>query len=148
MMFVTKKHISRRTILRGGGVTLALPFLEAMIPAATAQAQTAAVPKPRFVGCFVPHGMAPGSYWVPSTEGALAPVLPFNWKPLEPFRDRTVDSERFALPVGRTAARRDGRRPLGGCLFPVRRQTQEDCRSRCARRKKHRSDHRGKDRPG
>jgi len=88
-MFITKKHISRRTILKGSGVTLALPFLEAMVPAATALAATAAVPKPRFVGCFVPHGMAPG-YWVPEKEGALDAVLPFNWKPLEPFRDRTV----------------------------------------------------------
>ena len=88
-MFITKKHISRRTVLKGSGVTLALPFLEAMVPAATALAATAAVPKPRFVGCFVPHGMAPG-YWVPSAEGPLAAELPFNWKPLEPFRDRTV----------------------------------------------------------
>jgi len=88
-MFITKKHISRRTILRGSGVALALPLLDAMIPAATAQAQTAATPKPRFVGCFVPHGMAPG-YWVPSTEGPLDAVLPFNWKALEPFRERTV----------------------------------------------------------
>src|SRR5208282_695874 len=89
IMFITKKHISRRTILRGAGVTLALPLLDAMIPAATAQAQTAATPKPRFVGCFVPHGMAPG-YWVPDKVGPLDAVLPFNWKALEPFRDRTV----------------------------------------------------------
>jgi hypothetical protein len=88
-MFLTKKHISRRTVLRGAGATLALPLLDAMIPAATLLAQTAASPKQRFVGCFVPHGAAPG-YWVPSTEGALAAELPFNWKPLEPFRDRTV----------------------------------------------------------
>ena len=88
-MFNTKKHISRRTVLKGSGVTLALPFLEAMVPASTALAATAAMPKPRFVGCFVPHGMAPG-YWVPSTEGPLAAELPFNFKPLAPFRDRTV----------------------------------------------------------
>jgi hypothetical protein len=60
-----------------------------MVPAATAMAQTAASPKPRFVGCFVPHGGAPG-YWVPSTEGPLAAELPFNYKPLEPFRKQTV----------------------------------------------------------
>jgi hypothetical protein len=88
-MFLTKRHISRRTVLRGAGATLALPLLESMIPAATALAQTPAAPKPRFVGCFVPHGAAPG-YWVPSTEGALAEELPFNWKPLEPFRKDTV----------------------------------------------------------
>ncbi|HSP67412.1 MAG TPA: DUF1552 domain-containing protein [Bryobacteraceae bacterium] len=89
MAFITKKHMSRRTILRGAGATLALPLLDAMIPASTALAQTAATPKPRFVGCFVPHGMAPG-YWVPSTEGKLDAVLPFNWKPLEPFVNQTV----------------------------------------------------------
>jgi hypothetical protein len=89
MTFITKKHMSRRTILRGAGATLALPLLDAMIPASTALAQTAATPKPRFVGCFVCHGMAPG-YWVPSTEGKLDPVLPFNWKPLEPFVNQTV----------------------------------------------------------
>ena len=88
-MFLTKKHISRRTLLRGAGTTLALPLLDAMIPAGTALAQTAASPKPRFVGCFVPHGGAPG-YWVPGKEGALDATLPFNWKPLEPFVKQTV----------------------------------------------------------
>ena len=88
-MFLTKKHISRRTVLRGAGATLALPLLDAMIPAATLLAQTSAAPKPRFVGCFVPHGMAPG-YWVPEKEGALPEALPFNWKYLEPFRNQTV----------------------------------------------------------
>src|SRR5580704_541470 len=88
-MFISKKHISRRTILRGSGAALALPLLDAMIPASTALAQTAASPKPRFVGAFVCHGMAPG-YWVPEKEGALDAVLPFNWKPLEPFVKQTV----------------------------------------------------------
>jgi hypothetical protein len=88
-MFLTKKHISRRTVLRGAGATLALPLLDAMVPAATLLAQTAAAPKPRFVGLFVPHGAAPG-YWVPETVGALGAELPFIWKPLEPFRDHTV----------------------------------------------------------
>src|SRR5580658_6629903 len=88
MMFISKKHMSRRKVLRGAGATLALPILEAMVPAATALAQTAASPKPRFVGCFVPHGMAPG-YWVPDKEGTGF-EFPFNFKPLEPFRDRTV----------------------------------------------------------
>jgi hypothetical protein len=88
-MFLARKHISRRTMLRGTGVTLALPLIDAMVPAATALAQTAAAAKPRFVGCFVPHGMAPG-YWVPAKEGALEAELPFNWKALEPFRSQTV----------------------------------------------------------
>src|SRR5262245_41644051 len=84
-MFITKKKISRRTVLRGAGAALALPLLEAMVPAATALAQTPASPKPRFVGCFVPHGMAPG-YWVPDKEGTGFDY-PFCWKPLEPYRD-------------------------------------------------------------
>lgn len=87
-MFITKRHISRRTVLRGAGAALALPFLDAMVPAATAMAQTAANPKPRFVGCFVPHGMAPG-YWVPKEEGAGFD-FPFNFKPLEPYRDQVT----------------------------------------------------------
>ena len=88
MTFITKKHMSRRTVLRGAGATLALPLLDAMIPASTALAQTAATPKPRFVGCFVPHGAAPG-YWSPLKEGRDFDFS-FITKPLEPFRSRTV----------------------------------------------------------
>src|SRR5262245_52907272 len=87
-MFLTKKHISRRTILRGAGATLALPLLDAMVPAATLLAQTAAAPKPRFVGCFVPHGMAPG-YWVPEKDGTDFEYT-FCFKPLEPYRDHVT----------------------------------------------------------
>src|SRR5437870_8235856 len=87
-MFITRKHIPRRTVLKGAGVALALPFLEAMVPAATALAQTAANPKPRFFGGFVCHGMAPG-YWIPNKEGSGFD-FPFNFKPLEPYRDHTV----------------------------------------------------------
>jgi hypothetical protein len=88
-MFVTKRHISRRTVLRGAGAVLSLPLLDAMVPASTALAQTAAAPKQRFVGLFVPHGAAPG-YWEPKTAGALTGELPMIWKSLEPFRDQTV----------------------------------------------------------
>src|SRR5688500_19050800 len=88
-MFISKKHIPRRTILRGAGAAFALPFLEAMVPARTLLAQTAANPKPRFVGLLVPHGGAPG-YWVPEKVGALPAELPYSWKPLEPLRDQTV----------------------------------------------------------
>ena len=58
-MFITKRAIPRRTFLRGAGVTLALPLLESMIPAATALAQTPAAGKPRFVGVFYPHAPVP-----------------------------------------------------------------------------------------
>ncbi len=55
-MFLTKKHLSRRTFLRGSGVALGLPFLDAMVPAATALAQTAAAPKTRAGFFYLPHG--------------------------------------------------------------------------------------------
>ncbi len=54
--FLTKKHLSRRTFLRGGGVALGLPFLDAMVPAATALADTAAAPKTRAGFFYIPHG--------------------------------------------------------------------------------------------
>ena len=106
-MFISKKHISRRTILRGAGAALALPLLDAMVPAATALAQTAADPKPRFVGCFVPHGMAPG-YWVPEKVGTDFEYT-FNFKPLEPFRDHVtilsgLHSRSAEPPPGATGA--------------------------------------------
>jgi len=85
-MVITKKHISRRTLLRGVGVTLALPLLDSMIPAQTPLAKTAANAKTRFTGIFVPHGMAPG-YWVPKQEGT-GWEFPFIYTPLEPFRER------------------------------------------------------------
>jgi hypothetical protein len=87
-MFLTKKNIPRRTFMRGGAVTLALPLLDAMIPASTVLAQTAARPKSRFVGIFVPHGMAPG-YWVPSSE-ASGFTFPMVFTPLEKLRGKTV----------------------------------------------------------
>jgi hypothetical protein len=107
-MFITKKHINRRTLLRGAGVTLGLPLLDAMVPAGTALAQTAAVPPRRFFGGFVPHGAAPG-YWVPEKEGPLAKELPFNWQPLEPFRDKLtiltgLHSRSSEPPPGETGA--------------------------------------------
>ena len=87
-MFITKKHIPRRTFLRGVGVTVAVPLLDAMVPASTAIARTAASPVPRFVGVWHPHGASPG-YWSPLQEGRDF-EFSFITKPLEPFRDRTV----------------------------------------------------------
>src|ERR1700686_1980423 len=87
-MFITKKHIARRTFLRGVGVTLALPLLDSMVPAQTPLRKTAASPVRRFVGIWHPHGAAPG-YWSPLQEG---PNFDFSFitKPLEPFRDRVT----------------------------------------------------------
>src|SRR3984957_20350530 len=87
-MFITKKHIARRTFLRGAGAALALPFLDSMVPAQTPLSKTAANPKTRFTGIFDPHGAAP-AYWVPKpTDPGLE--YPMMWKPLAPFRDQTV----------------------------------------------------------
>ena len=85
-MFVTKKHLPRRTFLKGVGVSLALPLLDSMIPARTLLAQTAARPLSRLGFVYVPHG-AIMDKWTPATEGTgfeFTPIL----KPLEPFRDR------------------------------------------------------------
>jgi hypothetical protein len=87
-MFIAKKRLDRRTFLRGTGVTLALPLLDAMVPAATLLAQTPATPKSRFVSCFIPHGMAPG-FWVPDKVGSGFTMPPI-FEPLEPFRKQTV----------------------------------------------------------
>jgi hypothetical protein len=84
-MFITKKHISRRTFLRGGGVALALPLLDAMFPALTPMARAQATAKiPRFVGIFNPHGWEP-AHWA-LKEGPLSD-LPFILKPIEPWSD-------------------------------------------------------------
>src|SRR3989442_6973991 len=84
-MFITGKHLSRRTFLRDAGVTLALPFLDSMMPALTAQNKTAANAASRLAFVYVPHG-AIMDRWTPATEGAgfeFTPIL----KPLEPFRN-------------------------------------------------------------
>ena len=89
-MFITKRHIPRRTFLRSAGCTLALPLLDAMRPAAVALAATdAGAPKPRFVGIFFPHGMAPG-HWEPGAEGALQEKLPLIMEPLQRVKDQAV----------------------------------------------------------
>src|SRR5881394_3556168 len=85
MMFISKKHIPRRTFLRGAGITLALPLLESMYPALVPLAKAQASAKiPRFAGIFNPHGWEPG-HWA-MNEGALS-ELPFILKPLEPWKD-------------------------------------------------------------
>ena len=88
-MFITKRYMPRRTFLRGAGATLALPLLEAMVPASTVLAQTAARPKSRFVGIFFPHGMSPG-HWEPATGGALTGKLPYIMESLQNVKDQTV----------------------------------------------------------
>src|SRR5262245_41541476 len=85
-MFISKKHLSRRTVLRGVGASIGLPLLDAMIPAGTALAQTAAAPKPRLAFIYFPHG-AIMDHWTPAKEGSdfdMTPIL----KPLEPFKSK------------------------------------------------------------
>jgi hypothetical protein len=85
-MWITKKHLPRRTFLRGMGVSMALPLLDAMVPALTAQTRTAANPLPRLGFVYIPHG-AIMDQWTPKTEGTdfeFTRIL----KPLEPFRNR------------------------------------------------------------
>src|SRR5678815_3697767 len=85
-MFVTRKHLSRRTFLRAAGATMALPFLDSMVPALTAQAKTAASAGSRLGFVYLPHG-AIMDRWTPKTEGTGFEFMPIL-QPLEKFRNR------------------------------------------------------------
>ena len=87
-MFITKMHLPRRAMLRGLGATVALPLLDCMVPALTAQGRTAAAPIKRFGVFYVPNGMSM-PYWYPKTEGPLD-QLPPTLRPLEAFKDRVL----------------------------------------------------------
>ncbi len=87
MPFITNRALPRRTFLKGIGTTLALPFLESMLPARGAQAAGAKLPT-RFVAAFIPHGAAPG-YWVPQST-APGFTFPYIYEPLQPFRKKVV----------------------------------------------------------
>ena len=85
MTFLTAKSLPRRTVLRGLGTTMALPFLDAMLPSSL---RAAAKPVHRFQAFYVPNGMAM-EYWLPKGEGAefqLSPIL----EPLAPFRNQML----------------------------------------------------------
>jgi hypothetical protein len=87
-MIITRRSLPRRTVLKGLGVTLALPLLDAMVPALTAMAQTPARPRKRLGCVYIPHG-AIMDRWTPAASGPgfeFTPIL----KPLEPFRDSIV----------------------------------------------------------
>src|SRR3954466_5417900 len=111
MSMIFKKHLSRRTFMRGMGVTLSLPLLDAMVPASTALAQTAATPQVRLGLCFIPHG-AVMTQWTPATTGALelSPIL----SPLAAHRDRVVVLSNLAHAM----AGPQGRRANGGDHTP------------------------------
>jgi hypothetical protein len=93
MPFVTKKHVSRREVLRGLGVAMSLPLLDSMVPAQTPLAKSGAAPKPRLCCIEMVHGAAGSTgegsnkhYWAPAATGRdfeFSQTL----NPLEPFRD-------------------------------------------------------------
>lgn len=102
MNFVTRKHLSRRQLLRGTGVALALPLLESMLPALANAA--AATPKSRLACIYVAHG-AVMNRWMPATDGAGFEFTP-TLKSLEPFRDRlnVISDTRLPLAYGSDAS--------------------------------------------
>ena len=87
-MFVTRKHLTRRTMLRGAGAALALPLLDAMIPAGTALADTAAKATPHLGFIYFPHG-AVQDKWTPKGQGKIDE---FNeiLKPLDKYKAMTT----------------------------------------------------------
>jgi Protein of unknown function (DUF1552) len=115
MQFLTKKHLSRRTVLRGMGAALSLPLLDAMVPAQTPQVKTAAAVKPRFCAIEMVHGAAGSTgegtekhYWSPAKEGSdfeFSQTL----EPLSPYRDYvTIVSNTDLHPATAWAAAEEG----------------------------------------
>ena len=87
-MIIGQKALPRRTFLRGVGATLALPFLDAMVPAASAVARAVTAPARRVGFIYIPNGVIQDQ-WVPSAAGrgfTMSPIL----SPLEPFRDQVL----------------------------------------------------------
>src|SRR5688572_20221142 len=104
-MIVAKKAVPRRTFLRGAGVALALPFLDAMIPAFATAA--AANPVRRLGFVYIPMGMSPAE-WIPQGEGKLTTLSP-SLAALEPFLDQitvitNTELKDMAYPTGNHAA--------------------------------------------
>ena len=124
-MFITKRSLPRRTFLKGAGGMLALPLLEAMIPASTALAQTPATPTPRFVGIFFPHGMAPGHWEM--AEGPLPEKLSTIMAAAGKSEGELRDPWRHVVALCRTAGRHNGLGSLGGrCLHDCEQAEEDD----------------------
>src|SRR5690606_21275478 len=103
MKFLTKKHLSRRHFLRGSGSAIALPLLDAMMPAGVS-AQTLSTPRPRLACIYIAHG-AVMRYWTPSADGAGF-AFPQTLKSLEPFREHlnVVSDTRLPAAYGEDAS--------------------------------------------
>jgi hypothetical protein len=97
MHFLTRKHLSRRRLLRGAGVSLALPLLESMLPAGTVRAADTGTPGSRLACIYIPHGSVQDK-WIPSTTGSNFEFSP-TLKPLEPFREHINVVSGLALPI-------------------------------------------------
>ena len=102
-MFITKKHLTRRTVLRGVGTTLALPLLDAMIPAGVALADTAAKATPHLGFIYFPHG-AVQAQWTPTGEGGPIGEFKDILKPLDKYKSMTtvfsnIDNQAALGPV-------------------------------------------------
>jgi hypothetical protein len=114
-MFLTKKHLSRRAVLRGMGVSVALPFLDAMVPAQTPIAKTAARPLSRLACIEIVHGAAGSTldgsnkhYWSPEKAGSDFEFTQ-SLISLEPYRDYlTIVSGTDLIPAGASSAREEG----------------------------------------
>src|ERR1700722_6968763 len=102
MRFITKKHIPRRTFLRGLSTAISLPLLDSMVAAQTPLAKTAAAPQIRLGLCFIPHGAVMAN-WTPVGEGTDF-KLSRTLAPLQPFRDQLVVvsnlAHKMAAPCG------------------------------------------------
>ncbi len=121
-MFITKKHVSRRTVLKGMGVTMALPFLDAMVPAGTLLAKGA---KPiggrtRLVAIEMVHGAAGcttiggvKNLWAPAADGPAFDLTSSSLRPLEPFRDHLTIISNTDVRAAESASARE----LGGDHF-------------------------------
>ena len=97
MSFITKKYLSRRTLLRGMGVSVALPLLDSMVPAQTPLSKTAAASKSRLSCIYVPHG-ATMDKWTPAADGKAFEFTEILG-PLEKFRDRVSIVSNLAHPA-------------------------------------------------
>ncbi len=145
MHFLTNRKLPRRTFLRGMGATIALPFLESMLPARGSTAAEAKVLPTRFVGAFVPpHGAAPG-YWVPESTNAGF-KYPFIYEPLEPFRKNVIITSGMWAKSSENPPGVDRRGSLRRRRLPHRREAEKDHRRGYPRRHQHRSGHRAEDR--
>ena len=97
MIYLTRRYLSRRALLRGAGAALALPLLESMLPAGALRAAPAALPRARLACIYVPHG-AVMSRWTPTSVGTGF-EFPEILKPLEPFRARVNVVSGMTLPL-------------------------------------------------